>query len=412
MQNFERIGRIPALDGIRGLAISLVLWWHVISFTLGGLDSNHHPLLASILKFSRFAWSGVDLFFVLSGFLIGGILLDEVTSPSYFSTFYIRRAYRIVPLYLLVLSATLLTTAHSGIRRMGVLGYVTEFAYYLFFVQNIRMVATGSFGDMGLDVTWSLAVEEQFYLTLPALVRFTPRRILWRVLVVAVLSAPVLRILVTHFLHGNTLAAYVLMPCRADALCMGVLIALAVRDRTTWETIVARRKYLYMALALVSFVGLWMLLGKFQPGSMQMLGLEYSLLATIYSLLLLTTLIAPFFSKVFSFPPLRFMGTIAYGLYLFHSLVALVFRVVFLRLYPGSSGVLRFLVLCLAMAATVAIAAASWKFFEKPLVKRGHRYGYTPPLSSEHDPSAREFGACYSLPSETVHAPAPIHLKE
>jgi len=94
MQTFERMGRIPALDGIRGLAISLVLVFHTMP---GGLP--RHPALWPLIRLGRFCWSGVDLFFVLSGFLIGGILLDAAHSPAYFKTFYIRRAYRILPLY-------------------------------------------------------------------------------------------------------------------------------------------------------------------------------------------------------------------------------------------------------------------------------------------------------------------------
>src|SRR5438128_1844725 len=95
------VGRIPALDGIRGLAICLVLWWHfAVSPVRANLQNlQNHPGLLRIAELGRFTWSGVDLFFVLSGFLIGGILLDASRSPSFFSTFYIRRAYRIIPLY-------------------------------------------------------------------------------------------------------------------------------------------------------------------------------------------------------------------------------------------------------------------------------------------------------------------------
>jgi peptidoglycan/LPS O-acetylase OafA/YrhL len=115
-------GRIPALDGIRGLAITLVLWFHAAP---AGLP--HHPRLAWFLKFGSIGWRGVDLFFVLSGCLIGGILLDAADSPSYFSTFYIRRACRIVPLYALLLLLTVVATgtwswlpqrdSHSGFRH-------------------------------------------------------------------------------------------------------------------------------------------------------------------------------------------------------------------------------------------------------------------------------------------------------
>src|SRR4029077_16244283 len=107
------------------------------------------------------------------------------------------------------------------------------------------------------------------------------------------------------------------MPCHADALCMGVLIAYATRHRSLWETVTAHRKYIYSALALASSVGLWMVLGDFEGTSMQHFDLQYSLLAAIYSLLLMTTLLSRWFSGLFSSLPLRFMGTIAYGFFLF-----------------------------------------------------------------------------------------------
>lgn len=215
--------RVPALDGVRGLAISLVLWCHAMP---GGLPN--HPRLAWVVKLGRFSWSGVDLFFVLSGFLIGGILLDAAASPAYFKTFYIRRAYRILPPYALLLAIALLV--ERGFAWLPP---------YLFFLQNFWMAAKGYFGIPLLGVTWSLAVEEQFYLSLPLLIRYTPRRVLGGVLGLVVLCAPLLRSLAFHSFAGRALAAYVLMPCRADALCSGVLIALAYRTPSLWSKVEA-----------------------------------------------------------------------------------------------------------------------------------------------------------------------------
>lgn len=93
------ISRIPALDGLRGLAILLVLLWHCLF-----AEFTPIALIRKLLFVGKLSWSGVDLFFVLSGFLIGGILLDARSSPRYFQTFYLRRAFRILPLYFLVLS--------------------------------------------------------------------------------------------------------------------------------------------------------------------------------------------------------------------------------------------------------------------------------------------------------------------
>jgi len=370
------VGRIPALDGIRGLAISLVLWWHfAISPLRGNLQNlQDHPYLWRIAEFGRFTWSGVDLFFVLSGFLIGGILLDASRSPSFFSTFYIRRAYRIIPLYAVIILLTLVLIPLYG--RMGWQRYATELLYYLFFLQNLRMAVTKSFGPLGLGMTWSLAVEEQFYLTLPLAVRHVKGKMLWRLLLGAVVAATLLRILAVEFLKMNWIGPYVITPCRADALCLGVLIAMAIRSPSVWKKIVARRRYLYAALVFASAVGLWLVLGPFQPFTMELLGLEYSLFALIYSLLLVSTLVSPQLSSLFSFAPLRFLGIIAYGLYLFQSLVSFVLDRVLLHFGRAGGIVVTFQMSVLAVAASVGLAATSWKYFEKPLVGRGHRYQY------------------------------------
>jgi peptidoglycan/LPS O-acetylase OafA/YrhL len=377
MRNPEStLGRIPALDGIRGLAISLVLWWHVTSLSY----VPNHSWLTRIIDLGRFTWSGVDLFFVLSGFLIGGILLDAVQSPSYFSTFYIRRAYRIVPLY-----AVFLLVVFAVLHRYGAshpwLGDTATFPYYVFFLQNFWMATTGSHGRIFLVITWSLAVEEQFYLTLPLTVRYVPRRVLYRVLVGVIIAAPVLRIVAAHLLNGKWLAAYVLMPCRADALCFGVLIAMATRNAEVWNKIVAHRGLLFTAFALSTGVGLWMTLSHFQPFTKNLFGLEYSLLATIYSLLVVSTLVSPSLSSVFSFAPLRFMGIVAYGVYLFHWPLIIASQQTVLYFYPASRGVTVVLAAMFAVMASVGLATISWKYFEKPLVERGYRHRFVRPLS-------------------------------
>jgi len=366
-----RSARIPALDGIRGLAISLVLCWHTVGFLYASLPN--HPIAGKVVGIGRLAWSGVDLFFVLSGFLIGGILLDAANSPSYFRTFYIRRAYRILPLYSVALIAGLIIDLcfHTD--------HLKQFFYYPFFLQNFQMARSGTFGQVGLDVTWSLAVEEQFYLTLPAVIRFVDQRILFRVLLGAILGAPVVRILLLQFNHDNSIAPYVLMPARADALCLGVLIAITMRTPTAWERISARPKILFSTLGVAIGLGLWIVLSSFQPFTGAWHGLEYSLLALIYAVLLLVTLASRWLSGLFSLAPLRFMGIVAYGIYLFHqTLVGFLFRQALLHFRPQSGSGLKFVVDSLAAVASIGLAALSWRYFEKPLVNRGHRYSYAP----------------------------------
>src|SRR5262245_52627749 len=138
--------RSEPLDAIRGLAISLVIACHYFDFDRGV--------------------AGVDLFFVLSGYLIGGMLLDSREQPAYFSSFYGRRAFRILPLYWLLL--VIVPPAHWG--------------YYLFFAQQIPWMQSGYPVHEPSFVTWSLAIEEQFCLILPGLIYWLPHRWLFRTL--------------------------------------------------------------------------------------------------------------------------------------------------------------------------------------------------------------------------------------
>jgi len=210
--------RIPALDGLRGMAILLVLLWHfffAVSWT---------PTTLQILRLlGKLSWSGVDLFFVLSGFLIGGILLDARNSPSYFRTFYARRAYRILPLYTVIVAINYFVpfllqffpARFSDFQRSQV-----PFLGYLTFTQNF-CTAFGLKETYIAGVTWSLAIEEQFYLTMPLLIRtLTRSRLMW-VLLAVILGAPLLRIFLHYTLKDGNYAAYVLMPSRPTPSALG-----------------------------------------------------------------------------------------------------------------------------------------------------------------------------------------------
>ncbi|MCP3420096.1 acyltransferase [Bradyrhizobium brasilense] len=183
--------RSESLDALRGLAISAVIARHYFEFKYGML--------------------GVDLFFVVSGFLIGGILLDSREQRGYFSSFYGRRAFRILPLYWLLL--LIATPDHWG--------------YYLFFLQAVPWLQFGYPMTEPTFVSWTLAIEEQFYLILPLLIWSLPREWLVRVLWCGVLIAPACRWL--FHAHLPDLSWEFLLPCRLDELFGGVLLACFVR---------------------------------------------------------------------------------------------------------------------------------------------------------------------------------------
>lgn len=155
--------RIPELDGLRGLAILLVVLLHYVKDGVTGTGIWYSLGLAPL----RLAGTGVDLFFVLSGFLIGGILLDVKTTDTYYRTFYLRRFHRILPVYFLWLLLFACGLALADPRVKGMFNQALPIWSYPLFLQNFAMAVQGTFGAQWLMVTWSLAVEEQFYL-LPA----------------------------------------------------------------------------------------------------------------------------------------------------------------------------------------------------------------------------------------------------
>ena len=237
-------GRIPELDGIRGLAILLVLIEHYIS------DAPHLNLARwqayALIPF-RLAWSGVDLFFVLSGFLIGGILIDARGATNYYATFYARRVHRIFPLYylwflLFLIGLPLSSNMNAGSVRMLFNRDLPIWSYPIFF-QNFAMSLRRGTGPMWLGITWSLAVEEQFYMILPWAIRKLSNRGILRLAGSAIIVAPVLRVALLRSGSGP-LAPYTLLPCRADALGFGVLIAVVVRNKSAWMWLESHRKHI------------------------------------------------------------------------------------------------------------------------------------------------------------------------
>jgi peptidoglycan/LPS O-acetylase OafA/YrhL len=371
--------RIPELDGLRGLAISSVLLCHYIVLTTVSTPATP---LSYILVLGRLAWTGVDLFFVLSGFLIGGILLDARASTNYFKIFYTRRFFRIVPIYavfLLVFRALEFAAQHS--HRVDsswfTLGALPWYSYWTF-TQNFWMAHSAGLASPSLSVTWSLAIEEQFYLTLPLLVRFFPRRRLASAVVTGICLAPLTRIVIRHIWPHNWVACFVLMPCRADALLLGVLAAILLRDEQ-WKTKI-RRNNLFFALTMpvfllgIAFLGLRS--ASLDRPLMQTFG--YTWLALFYVSLLLYSVTRPHspLSRALRMKWLGWLGGIAYGAYLFHQTVQGLLFNYFWRSEPRITGGLTLLTTLVSLVLTLVLARLSWRHFEHPLIRFSHRAAY------------------------------------
>ena len=308
--------RIPALDGLRACASLMVVCYHFGPRIVPESGSWFH-----VLRSLPDLWfQGVPLFFVLSGFLISGILVGERNSPRYFKTFYARRAFRIFPLYYLVFFTYCAALALLGTRtaRMGWLfEHPLPLWPYLLYLQNFSMAAFNTFGPNFMSDSWSLAVEEQFYFTFPAIVRFVSRRILLRLTVGAIVGAPILRALVQKFKFLPGRANYLLLPANLDCLAVGVLVMLLLRNHCDY--LESRLKQLRVGVG-VAFIG-WSAYPYLpNPQAIRMTFIERTVTSLVFGGLLLMILLAPAgrIARFLSRPGMRLLGNMAYSTYLFH----------------------------------------------------------------------------------------------
>jgi peptidoglycan/LPS O-acetylase OafA/YrhL len=343
--------RLPELDGLRGLAIALVIAFHYVDVNSFGNKFIYYLSLPAHL-----GWAGVDLFFVLSGLLIGGILIDHHDSPSYYSTFYGRRTLRIFPLYYLLIAALII--GRWMFPGAALLSGTMPVWMFPIFAQNLTGHFTSAPPLMG--VCWSLAVEEQFYLLLPFLVRHCARKTLVRVMIACVVGAPLLRTIL--ILRGfGVEQVYPILPCRADALAFGVLAAIIIRSEYARSWVREKSSYLYGGLfALCALMPTLLKWTTFNYAGT----VGYSVADTIAFLLIILLLLCPrpamqqFFTTTF----LRWLGAISYCAYLIHIPV----REGVLQLLKMNNSALRTLS---AAAITLALAYLSWILIERSIIK-------------------------------------------
>ena len=338
MGQASRLDRNRWLDALRGVAIGQVIVWHLVA----PLAMKRVPPLGALLTLT---WTGVDLFFVLSGFLIGGILLQNRGAENYFTVFYARRMLRILPLYFVALAVYFSA-------------FPEPFAwYYVPLLQNFAWAAKDVTGPGAFALTWSLAVEEQFYLCLPLVVMLTPPRVLPRVLIALAAIAPLVRI--ACHAAGATHAAYMLLPARMDSLLIGVLIAW-LRQQGSLERF---QRPALIALLPLGLCYVW--LGVLQATHHDVIvgTIGYTLIALFYGclLLLVATRSGPLPRWL---APLAWLGLGAYSLYLFHEMIG---RAAFAHFGPGPAAIATIAV------ALIAVALLCWHTIEQPLISYGHR---------------------------------------
>jgi peptidoglycan/LPS O-acetylase OafA/YrhL len=322
---------IPQIDGLRFCAILAVFLYHSPVKLHGG-------------------WIGVDLFFVISGFLITRILESHRDMPlgRYFAVFYQRRALRILPPYVLLLVVTTILFGREWLH-----------SWYLYFgAMNLSRT-----GYPSLSMLWSLAVEEQFYLIWPFIVLLAPRKRLPWVALLLIVIAPILRALYTPLL-ANPWLIYKLTPFRMDELAAGALIGLLYDDNKERISKIGLA-WLIPAACGIAALEICRRIGGFSTADFTV---KANVLTYEFNLLVVASVFLWALSdrgtQILKFPVVRWVGRVSYSFYLIH-ITAFVICGKFINE--------RYLLTLVTAIAALAYAAVSWYVMEQPLTKRRKR---------------------------------------
>ncbi len=370
---------VPALDGLRGVAILMVMVFHVSLWL-----KWETPVNLFIANGFTCGWVGVDVFFVLSGFLITRILLYSKGKPNFFRNFYARRFLRTTPVYYLLLTVIFLILPHfvsfdtEGLQKIQRnQGWMWAHLTNLGFVWHQGVWA---FSDwLVLDHLWSLAVEEQFYVVWPWIVFMCDRRTLKKACVLFVVFPPALRAILWGMNMPNG-ALYFPTPCRLDGLAMGAFIAVSFQDGTGLAVL----HFAFQRLAVGSLVMLGALVTwrgglRFTDSPCVVFG---PTLINIITASVVVHVLQPgkfnIPSRILSLTPLQIFGKYSYGIYLFHVPLLIPLRAWALGnvLMDKTHGELagNFLFILLFLGVSLALAFVSWHVYEKQWLKLKYKF--------------------------------------
>jgi peptidoglycan/LPS O-acetylase OafA/YrhL len=357
-------GRFQELDGVRAFGVTTIIVAHMWPYPHGSRvvwDTLH------------LSWILMDLFFVLSGFLIAGILLDTRNRPDYYRSFYSRRALRILPVYYLVIAAL---TASVMVHGSGLLYPANPELHkwgspwwYFVYLGNIPPAFTGVTPTLArgcFSPLWSLQIEEQFYLLFPLLVRRLNPRNLGKVLWCLVLFSPLLRVVLYFIYPNNHLIQYVFLPCRMDGLGLGSLIALRFR---TGSWYLPKFKLSVAVLAGLAFTLACAALNGFDLSTPfnRTIGFFLSPVSCAGLVIWLACFRGSSLTGFLRTAPLRHLGNISYSAYLLHCPVAVGWTAIAKRIGVPSLSEGHFRPI-FVFIFTVGVCSLSWRFLEQPMM--------------------------------------------
>jgi peptidoglycan/LPS O-acetylase OafA/YrhL len=354
----EGTDRKRDLDGLRGVAVLMTIFLHYVCRS-GFFGDVGPPRISQLLNAS---WAGVDIFFVLSGFLIGGIIIDNRDAENFYAAFYRRRALRILPLAFLTIAFSYLVL--PLVTPSVVVGaHVPPYAYLLFI--NNFWTALGHPGYIPLGPMWSLAIEEQFYLIAPTFLRSVGPRTRNATLMAVIVISPLLR--ASH----TGLSGWEFTPFRLDGFACGILVAGLLRDTRYREVFIRNRGIIGASAA--GLVGVDLLFASSPHYSLAQrvaFGISLNSLAAAGVISSLQVSPGSGLARILSRQWLVACGKYSYFLYLMHVPILLYT----LGAYVGGSFVPH---VATALGITFFCAWASWRFLESRLIHLGKRYLYS-----------------------------------
>lgn len=397
--------QIPALNGVRGYGFLAVFIGHYLTALIAAHRAN--PLVNGAYYLEHLAWLAVPGFFVLSGYLIGGILYRSRDRRGFFRVFYGRRALRVLPVYYVTLIVVAVVDLAHGVHL--------DYKYWAHFIYIQNLMPGYSYKELPpynqVIHLWTLAVEEQFYLTWPLVVWFAKDRKTLLKIVVAICALSFILRIVAPLIHLSPTRAYYATPTRIDSILFGVALALVV-DHPIYQRIRHLAKYVVVVGPI-----LWLASLTIRPDYPD----NYFRLAvdcTSANIIMLAVLVAALeegstFARVLSYRWVCWLGNMSYGLYVFH----LTYRTWFFTslrpmLLEHMSETWAFpLTVVLALALTIVLGMLSWNFLEKPALslKRFFTYGRDLPTNSIAVCAERETSLAPS-PTPSEDLPQGLHL--